>query len=95
LLNYEVTPKQGHPQHLDSTAHLKEEDYKQGKLVLMWDKRKGQPNTCKESDKFWLGPYKIEKKSVDDSYYISTLEGRRLPLPIIRSLFKPHLREET
>jgi hypothetical protein len=50
----------------------------------MWDKRKGQPNTCKEFDKFWLGPYKIEKKSINDSYYISTLEGRRLPLPISR-----------
>lgn len=74
---------------------LKEEDSKQGEFVLMWDKRKGQPNTCKEFDKFWLDPYKIEKKSVNDSYYISTLEGRRLPLPTSRSNLKPHHGEET
>jgi hypothetical protein len=42
-------------------------------LVLEWNTRKGQPDTWNEFDKLWLGLYKIEKKSVNYSYYLSTL----------------------
>jgi hypothetical protein len=61
----------------------------------MWDKRKGKPNMNKEFDDLWQGPYKVRKKYVNDSYYLSMLEGRRLPLPISVSLLKPHYGEET
>jgi len=64
-------------------------------LVLEWDTRKGDLDTCKEFGKFWLGPYKIEEKYASDSYYLSMLQGRRRPLPISGSLIKPHHGEET
>jgi hypothetical protein len=61
-----------------------------GSLVLMWYKTKGTPNTHKEFDILWHGPYKIEKKSGIGSFYLFALEGRRFPLPINGSLIKPY-----
>jgi hypothetical protein len=66
-----------------------------GRLVLMWDKRKGEPNICKEFDCLWYGPYKIKKKSEPSFFYLSTPEGKRLPLPFNGSLFKPFYTEGT
>jgi hypothetical protein len=88
-------PSKQYTRVIQETIDLKGGDYKQGDLVLEWDTRKGQPDTRKEFGKFWLGPYKIEEKSVNDSYYLSTLQGRRCPLPISGSLLKPHHGEET
>jgi hypothetical protein len=70
-------------------------DYKQGDLVLEWDAKMGQPNTHKDSKKFWLGPFKVRGKSVNDSYYLNTMQGRRHPLPVSGHLLKPHCGEET
>jgi hypothetical protein len=64
-------------------------------LALEWDTRKGQLDTRKEFEKLWLGPYKILKKFVNDSYYLSTLQGRRNLLKISGSLLNPHHGEET
>jgi hypothetical protein len=64
--------------------------YKEGDMVLMWDTQKGEPTNVKESTQSWLGPFKVGMESVDDSYYLSTLEGRRHPLPISGHLLKPH-----
>jgi hypothetical protein len=76
-------------------SKVREEDFQQGRLVLMWDKKKGKPNMRKEFDCLWQGPYKIEKKSENDSFYLSMPEGRRLPLPISGSLLKPYYAEGT
>jgi hypothetical protein len=59
-------------------------------MVWMWDANRGKPTNIKEDNRFWLGPFKVGKKSVNDSYYLSTLEGRRRPLPISGRLLKPH-----
>jgi hypothetical protein len=64
--------------------------YKKGDLVWMWDTQKGEPTNAKGSKQSWLGPFEIRMESVDDSYYLSTLEGRRRPLPISGRLLKPH-----
>jgi hypothetical protein len=64
--------------------------YKKGELVCMWDTQKGEPTNAKGSIQSWLRPFEIRMESVDDSYYLSTLEGRRLPLPISGRLLKPH-----
>jgi hypothetical protein len=93
--NSHPPPSKQDSKPIQETIDLKEDDYKQEEFVLMWDKKKCQPNTCKEFVKFWLGPYKIQKMSVNDSYYISTLDGRRFPLPISRSLLISHHVEET
>jgi hypothetical protein len=52
-------------------SKIREEDFQQGRLVLMWDTKKGKPNMHKEFDCLWQGPYKIEKKSGTDSFYFS------------------------
>jgi hypothetical protein len=64
--------------------------YKEGELVWMWDIQKGEPTNVKGSTQSWLGPFKVGMESVDNSYYLSTLEGRRRPLPISGRLLKPH-----
>jgi hypothetical protein len=64
--------------------------YKEGDMVWMWDTQKGEPTNVKRSTQSWLRPFKVEMESVDNSYYLSTLEGRRCPLPINGHLLKPH-----
>jgi hypothetical protein len=64
--------------------------YKEGDVVWMWDTQKGELTNVKGSTQSWLGPFKVGRESVDDSYYLSTLEGRRCPLPISGHLLKPH-----
>jgi hypothetical protein len=71
------------------------EYFQRGTLVLMWDKRRGKPNMCKEFDSLWHGPYKIEKKYGINSFYLNTYEGTRLPLPINGSLLKHYYVEGT
>jgi hypothetical protein len=42
-------------------------------MVCMWDTNKGDPTNVKENTQFWLGPFRIEMKLVNDAYYLSTL----------------------
>jgi hypothetical protein len=78
---------ESHPPHsrqytrvIQEQVDNKREYFKQGDLVLEWDRKKGKPNTHKEFEKFSLGPFEIEKSSVNDSYYLYTLQGRMRPL---------------
>jgi hypothetical protein len=75
---------------VQGTNKHKIEKYKEGELVWMWDTHKGEPTNVKGSTQSWLEPFKFEMESVDNSYYLSTLEGRRHPLPISGHLLKPH-----
>jgi hypothetical protein len=61
----------------------------------MWDAKKGEHTNVKGSAKFLLGPFIIGINSVNDAYYLSTLEGRRRPLPVSGHLLKPHQGPET
>jgi hypothetical protein len=54
-------------------------------MVWMWDTQKGEPTNVKGSTQSCLGPFKVGMESVNHSYYLSTLEGRRHPLPISRA----------
>ena len=78
----------------ETTKH-KIRKYKEGELVWMWDTQKGEPTNVKGSTQSWLGPFKVGMESINDSYYLSTLEGRRHPLPISGHLLKPHQGEGT
>jgi hypothetical protein len=59
-------------------------------MVWMWDTKKGEPTNVKGNAQFWLRPFRIRMKSVNDAYYLSTLEGIKCPLPVIGCLLKPH-----
>jgi hypothetical protein len=62
----------------------------EGELVWMWDIQKGELTNVKGSTESWLRPFKVRMESVDNSYYLSTLEGRFHPLPISGCLLNPH-----
>jgi hypothetical protein len=54
--------------------------------VFMWDKKKGKPKYDQKDDNTWLGPYIINKKSEKEKYYLTALDGRKMPLPVDGSL---------
>jgi hypothetical protein len=66
-------------------------DFDEGSIVLMWDKRKGNPIYKQKDTNSWLGPYIIKKKSDKESYYLTKLDRRRIPRPIDGSLLQPHI----
>jgi hypothetical protein len=70
--------------------NFKIREYKEGDVVWMWDANKGEPTNIKGNIHFWLGPFKVGRKSINDSYYLSTLEGRRCIVPVSEHLLKPH-----
>jgi len=61
-------------------------NFNEGILVLMWDKRQGKPKYNKKSEVLWLGPYIINKKSKKGTYYLSSMDGRNMSLPIDGSI---------
>jgi hypothetical protein len=71
---------------VQGTTKHKIRKYKEGEV----DTQKGDPTNVKGSTQSWLGPFKVGMELVDNSYYLSTLEGRRRPLPISGRLLKPH-----
>jgi hypothetical protein len=75
---------------IQETTRFKTKDYKEGDTVWMWDTKKGEPTNVKGSAHFCLGPFRVGRKSFNDAYYLSTLEGRTRPLPVSRHLLKPH-----
>jgi hypothetical protein len=66
-------------------------NYSEGSLAFMWDKRKGKPKYDQKNNNSWLGPYIIKKKSEKEKYYLSALDGRKMPLPVDGSLLRPYI----
>jgi hypothetical protein len=75
---------------VQGSTNFKIKEYKEGDMVWMWDANRGKPTNTKDDNRFWLGPFKVGKRLVNDSYYLSTPEGRRHTLPVSRHLLKPH-----
>ena len=71
-------------------TNFKIREYMKGDVVWMWDTNKGEPTNVKGSTQYWLGPFKVVRKLVNDSYYLSTLEGQRRTISINGRLLKPH-----
>jgi hypothetical protein len=70
-------------------------DLKEGDLVLMRDKRREKLGMHQKFDILWLGPYKIEEIFGSDSFHLSTSEGRKMSLPVNKSLLKIYFLEGT
>jgi hypothetical protein len=85
-----LPPSTQYTRVIQRTTNFRVKEYKEGDMVWMWDANKGKPTNIKEDNHFWLGPFKVRRKSVNDSYYLSTLEGRRRTVPINKHLLKPH-----
>jgi hypothetical protein len=83
-------PSMQHTRVIQGTTNFKVKEYKKGDTVGMWDANKGRPTGIMEDNHFGFGPSRVRKKPVNDSYYLSTLEARRRPLPIGGRLLEPH-----
>jgi hypothetical protein len=70
-------------------------DFKKGDHVLMWDKRREKPGMHQKFDSLWLRPFKIEEISWPNSFYLSMIEGRRMPRPVNVSLLKLYYQGDT
>jgi hypothetical protein len=75
---------------VQETTKFRNKEYIEGDTIWLWDTKKVEPTNVKGNTQFWLGPFRVGRKSVDDSYYLSTLEGRKRLLPINEHLLKPH-----
>jgi hypothetical protein len=75
---------------VQGTTKFKVKEYKEGDIVWMLDFNKGKPTNIKGNNHFWLGPFKVGRKSINDSYYLSTLEGQRHIVLVSERLLKPH-----
>ena len=75
---------------IQGTTNFRVKEYKKGDMVGRWDANKGRPNNITEDNHVGFGPSRVRNKSMNDSYYFSTIEGRRPPLPISGRLLKPH-----
>jgi hypothetical protein len=75
---------------IQGTTNFRVKEHKKGDTVGMWDANKGRPTNITEDNHFGFGLSRVRKKSVNDSYYLSTLEARRRPLPISGRLLEPH-----
>ena len=58
----------------------------------MWDKKRGEPKHDQRNDVLWLGPYIIKKKSKEGKYYVSTMNERKMPLPVDESLLRSYIK---
>ena len=88
-------PSKQYTRVIQETTKSKTKDYQEGDTIWMWDTKKGDPTNVKVSEQFCLGPFRVGMKSVNDTYYLSTLEGRRCPLLVSGHLLKPHHGEKT
>ena len=72
---------------------VKERNFIEEDLVLLWDKRKEKPGMHKKFDSLWTGPYKIMSHAGTNSFNLSTMDGEALRLPInvlhIKHYFPP------
>jgi hypothetical protein len=66
-------------------------EFGEGTLTLMWDKRKGKLKYDKKSEILWLGPYIVKKKSQKGTYFLASMGGRKIPLPIDGSIIQPYV----
>jgi hypothetical protein len=66
-------------------------DFNEGTLVFMWEKRKGKPIYEYKDNNSWLVPYIIKNKSDKKKYYLTTLDGIKMPFPIDGFLLQPHI----
>jgi hypothetical protein len=60
--------------------------------MLMWDKNKGNPNYEHKDYSSWPFHYNVKKKFEKDSkYYLTILDGRKIPLPMDGSLLQTYV----
>jgi hypothetical protein len=59
-----------------------------GDIVLLWDKNKEKPGNHGKFEKIWMGPYQISRVAGKNSFWLETLDGYELELPVNGVLLK-------
>lgn len=63
-------------------------EFKEGDLVLLWDKRSEKSGNHKKFQSLWLGPYQI-KNNIDRNYFIlEEIDDNELPLLVNKQHIK-------
>jgi hypothetical protein len=64
---------------------------KKDALCSCGTKERASPDMNKTDNNSWLGPYIIRKKFDKERYYLTALDGTKMPLPVDGSLLQPHI----
>lgn len=54
--------------------------FKQGDMVLLWDKRREAKGKHHKFDSLWMGPFRIQRINQNNSYILAYPSGETLPL---------------
>jgi hypothetical protein len=57
----------------------------------MWYKKKGKPKCDQKDDNSWLDPYIVKNKFDKEKYYLTFLDGIKMPLPVDGCLLWPYV----
>jgi aromatic ring-cleaving dioxygenase len=66
-------------------------NFNEGSLAFMWDKKRGEPKYDERNEVLWFGPYIVKKRSKKGKYYLSAMDGRKMPLLVDGSLLRPYI----
>jgi hypothetical protein len=51
-------------------------------IGLMWDKKRGEPKYDMRNGVLWIGSYIVKKNYEKRKYYLFSMDGRKMSLPI-------------
>ena len=57
------------------------EDFKVGDVILLWDKNKEKPRNHGKLEKIWMGPYKVSQIARKGFVSLEKLDGEELEFP--------------
>jgi intein/homing endonuclease len=78
---------------LDKKIHLR--NFQKGDLILMWNEGIKKSRKHGKLESLWLGPCRIKDVVGDNSFYLSHLDGKKLPFPMNRKILKLFVKDET
>ena len=64
------------------------EEFKVGDIVLLWDKNKENSGNHGKLEKKWMRPYKFGRIAGKGSFWLESLDGEELELPVNGRLLK-------
>ena len=65
-----------------SCKRIKEDSFLPGNMLLIWDAQRDQKGQHSKFDNLWLGPFKISKILVNNTFVLKNLEGEELLTPV-------------
>jgi len=70
----------------------KPRSFQVGDTVLLWDKRREKPGKHGKFDSLWKGPFIIRNTAGTNSFFLNTMDGETLSLPMNGQHLKPFYR---